>query len=153
MTQPNDERVPTRKKLAHVPPPWVSADAMFFITICCAKRGENQLCHDRVALAIFETLVFRQDRRDWHVHLFLLMPDHCHAIISFPRDREMKKVISVWKEVAAKKAGVRWQRDFFDHRLRSGESYDEKAHYIRMNPVREGLVASPEEWKFAWEPA
>lgn len=34
----------------------------------------------------------------------------------------------------------RWQRDFFDHRLRSIESAAEKAQYIRMNPVRAGLV-------------
>jgi hypothetical protein len=32
-----------------------------------------------------------------------------------------------------------WQKGFFDHVLRSGESYTEKWHYIRDNPVRAGL--------------
>lgn len=101
---------------------------------------------------MFETVEFRATRDDWWVHLLVLMPDHLHALISFPQNREMRKVVSNWKEIAAKKTGVRWQRDFFDHRLRSDESYAEKAHYIRMNPVRKNLVATPSDWPFVWEP-
>ena len=43
---------------------------------------------------------------------------------------------------------IPWQRDFFDHRLRHEESFflKKKATYIRLNPVRAGLVAIPEEW-------
>jgi len=47
--------------------------------------------------------------------------------------------------------GIGWQRDFFDHRLRKNEAYLEKAAYIRMNPVRAGLVASAEDWPYVWE--
>ena len=68
------------------------------------------------------------------------MPDHLHALLSFPHDLRMKSVISKWKEYTAKHVGIHWQRDFFDHRLRSDESFDEKAHYICTNPVRENLV-------------
>ncbi|MFA5058283.1 MAG: hypothetical protein WC485_09235 [Opitutaceae bacterium] len=28
----------------------------------------------------------------------------------------------------------------------------EKWHYIRLNPVRKGLVREPEEWRFVWMP-
>ena len=64
----------------------------------------------------------------------------------------MKKTMGNWKEILAKRTGIHWQRDFFDHRLRSHESYEEKAHYIRQNPVRAGLVNTAAEWKFVWEP-
>ena len=64
----------------------------------------------------------------------------------------MKKVIGNWKEITAKRTGVIWQRDFFDHRLRAEENYEEKAHYIRMNPVRKSLVATPSAWKYVYEP-
>ncbi len=101
---------------------------------------------------IFESVEFRQRRGDWFVHLLLLMPDHLHMLVSFPRDTAMKAVIAGWKEIVAKKEKVRWQRDFFDHRLRAKESFEEKAHYIRMNPVRQGLVAAPQDWRFVWEP-
>ena len=80
------------------------------------------------------------------------MPDHLHALISFPLERDPAKVMANWKEILAKKTGVHWQRDFFDHRLRSGESLQQKAEYIRQNPVRKGLVHSAEDWKFVWEP-
>ena len=142
--------VPQRKSLPHAVPKWVRADAIFFITISCAPRSLNRLCHPDLALALFETIEFRQRRGDWFVHLILLMPDHLHALISFPRDREMQKVISNWKEIVAKKTAVRWQRDFFDHRLRAEESFDEKAHYIRINPVRKGPTPDPHSWPYKW---
>lgn len=85
------------------------------------------------------------------MRLAVLMPDHLHALVSFPESAELKKVVSNWKENLAKRAGITWQRDFFDHRLRGSESLDEKAHYIRMNPVRKGLCASPGQWLYVWE--
>jgi hypothetical protein len=44
-----------------------------------------------------------------------------------------------------------WQRDFFDHVLRSSESYSEKWKYVRDNPVRAGLVSNIDAWKYAGE--
>ena len=55
-----------------------------------------------------------------------------------------------WKEYTAKRLGLHWQRDFFDHRLRTDESFREKADYILMNPVRAGLCKSPGEWPHVW---
>jgi REP element-mobilizing transposase RayT len=149
---PNEPQVPRRKTLPHGVPVWVGNEAVFFVTLCCAERSRNQLCHSDTARAIFESIEFRTKRGDWYVHLALLMPDHLHALISFPRDREMRKVISQWKGIVAKRTGVCWQRDFFDHRLRADESFEEKAHYIRMNPVRVGLAALAAEWTFVWQP-
>jgi REP element-mobilizing transposase RayT len=79
------------------------------------------------------------------------MPDHLHALISFPKDVNSTKTIAGWKEIVAKKSDIRWQRDFFDLRLRSHESHEEKAAYIRNNPVRKGLVSEAADWKFVWE--
>jgi putative transposase len=142
---------PQRKRMPHDIPSWVSDDAIFFITICCAQRGINQLCQEPMASLLFESIEFRQQKGVWYMHLCLLMPDHLHALISFPRDQTMKKAISYWKENTAKSAGVKWQRDYFDHRLRGGESFREKATYIRMNPVRKGLVQRPEDWSYVWD--
>ena len=44
-----------------------------------------------------------------------------------------------------------WQEGFFDHVLRSSESYGEKWEYVRMNPVRAGLCATPEDWPYQGE--
>jgi hypothetical protein len=48
--------------------------------------------------------------------------------------------------------GIEWQRDFFEHRLRSDESWREKANYILANPVRKGLVAEISQWPYVFFP-
>jgi len=153
MSQPKPKPPRERAKLPHDTPAWVREGAIFFVTVCCQVRGVNHLCRRSTAKVLFETVEFRQRRGDWFVHLFLLMPDHVHVLISFPRDRSMRRVVSNWKEIVAKNTGVAWQRDFFDHRLRNDHSYAEKAHYIRMNPVRKGLIVETAQWPFLWEPS
>ena len=37
------------------------------------------------------------------------------------------------------------------HPIRRGESYSAKWEYIRQNPVRAGLCATPDEWFFEGE--
>ena len=76
------------------------------------------------------------------------MPDHLHMLATFGPDASMEKVIRNWKRYTASHVGIRWQRDFFDHRLRSDESFEEKAAYILHNPVRAGLVARIEDWPY-----
>ena len=144
---------PQRKSLPHNLPSWVHPEtAVFFITICCSPRGKDQLCRQEISAGIFESVAFRQLRGDWWVQLLLLMPDHLHALISFPSNMDMTTTISQWKEFLAKKLGIHWQRDFFDHRLRSDESLRDKADYILQNPVRRGLVARTEDWSYVWMP-
>jgi putative transposase len=145
-----EDKHPRRKILPHDRPGWTSEDAIFFITVCCEPNGQNQLCNGNTASKIFDTVEFRQERGEWHIHLFLLMPDHVHGLISFPVDQSMRKVVQDWKESVARRAGVKWQRDFFDHRLRNDENFIEKANYIRMNPVRKGLVDKSENWPYIW---
>lgn len=45
-----------------------------------------------------------------------------------------------------------WQKGFFDHVLRSDESYAEKWLYVRNNPARAGLVANSDDWEYRGEP-
>ena len=42
-----------------------------------------------------------------------------------------------------------WQPEFFDHLLRSEESYTKKWNYVRDNPVREKLVERADDWPFS----
>jgi REP element-mobilizing transposase RayT/cytochrome c553 len=142
---------PQRKKLPHERPLWLrSEDEIFFITVCCEPRGKNQLCNSNIARAIFDSVEFRNQSDLWYARLVCLMPDHLHALISFPYERPMKQIMADWKRFLSKQLKIEWQRDFFDHRLRKEESYREKADYILANPVRAGLVTRPEEWSYFW---
>ena len=145
--------VPWRKKLPHQTPWWVRGGIegeVYFMTICTRPKGVNQLAHDEVWPVIEASVLYQQDMGRWDCALFLAMPDHVHLLAGFDDSGGMSKCISHWKRWIARKLGVAWQRDYFDHRLRSHESAEEKAHYIRMNPVRAGLVARPDDWKYQW---
>lgn len=138
-----------RKMLPHDLPDWLDpSQEAFFITINCLQRQHNQLALPEVWKQLIESIEFRENRGEWKWKLVLAMPDHLHGIVVFPNSFFMKKSIASWKRWLAKENGICWQRDFFDHRLRSAESAVEKANYIWNNPVRAGLVESAEEWPF-----
>ena len=44
-----------------------------------------------------------------------------------------------------------WQKGFFDHVMRSEESYSEKWLYVAENPVRKKLTVRPEAWPYQGE--
>src|ERR1039457_4501420 len=144
--------LPERKTLPHNIPSWVdSRTAIYFITINCTEQGENQLAIPAIADALFETIRHRQDWGIWWPHLALLMPDPMHALLSFPpSDKRIQVIISKWKEWTAKQLSIYWQRDFFEHRLRRGESRRAKADYILQNPVRKELVTCAADWPFVY---
>lgn len=146
--------LPVRKHIPHdIPdsiPPWVACNAIFFITINTLPRGKNQLANEAVFDAVVESIVHRQNIGLMWTKTFLLMPDHLHGLFSFSPEVSMRGVIADWKRFLARRCGVVWQRDFFDHRIRQDESESEKWNYIRMNPVRKGFVANPDAWSFQW---
>ena len=55
-----------------------------------------------------------------------------------------------WKGYLKKTQQIKWQEGFFEHRIRDQDSMEEKEHYLRMNPVRVGLVHHWEEWPYIW---
>jgi hypothetical protein len=76
---------PQRKKLPHERPLWLRPEnEIFFITVCCESRGTNVPCHPGVAREIFNSVEFRNRNSVWYARLVCLMPDHLHALISFP---------------------------------------------------------------------
>jgi len=82
----------------------------------------------------------------WWCRLFLLMPDHLHALFVFPGATGMSRTIKDWKSFHARCSGVSWQDGYFDHRIRSPKELDVKYDYIRQNPVVKGLCVKAEDW-------
>ena len=114
--------------------------------------GKNQLCRADIGTAVIAALAYNHDNLIWHCRLALLMPDHLPAILAFPPAPGMKTVVKNWKKFVAGKHGVNWQRDFFDHRLRTDQELQEKTSYILMNPVRKGLCERAEAWVWIYRP-
>jgi REP element-mobilizing transposase RayT len=144
--------LPVREKLPHTVPQWVAGESWFFITINCVPQGKNQLCQATIGGGVLAAMTHNHNKLVWHCRLCLLMPDHLHAIMAFPREPGMATVLANWKKFVAVKFGVKWQRDFFDHRLRDHHELEEKASYILMNPIRKGLCQRVEDWVWICRP-
>jgi len=135
-----------RKKLPHQIPPWVQQGARHFITINCLKRGEHILTNPPVPAELIEGVKAYEASGKWYVWQMVVMPDHLHLIATFDLQSGIKRTVSAWKRYQARKLGIKWQPDFFEHRLRNDDEAAEKSSYIRMNPVRKGLASNPSEW-------
>ena len=90
---------------------------------------------------------------------YVTMPDHVHFFATPVGDsaRSLSGFLRYWKSTTTKRmraagvAGFAWQREFFDHLLRSNESYRGKWDYVRLNPVRARLVSDPSKWPYQGE--
>ena len=120
---------------------------IYFVTCCCAGRRVVFNLAERVDMAHRELLESRT-RLSWIVGSVVYMPDHVHLFCCPPR-REghlLSRFIGAWRSAVSRRLracgleGPLWQRGFFDHVLRSGESYSEKWEYTRSNPERAGVA-------------
>lgn len=137
-------------RLHHAVPGWVPDGETFHIRI--RAESPDLVQQASLAHALLSSVEHYQASARWRCRLFLLMPDHLHALISFPREPGMSDTIRAWKTYHARAHDIRWQSGYFDHRLRSEDELSAKAHYIRQNPVVKGLRATPEAWPWTWEP-
>jgi putative transposase len=126
--------------------------AVYFVTICCQPRGLNQLCREEPARIVFDTAKIYHEKMRWHLLLMLLMPDHLHALVSIDARDSLAETFRSYKRITAKLAQITWQRNFFDHRIRHAESLQEKAAYIRQNPIRGGLTNCEDNWPYILTP-
>jgi putative transposase len=142
---------------------WVDSPIYFVTT--CTKHRRQLLARSEVAGVLIEEWRAARDRHGWAVGRYVIMPDHVHFFCRPEYDaKTLPMFIGSWKRWTSRKIhgleGPRsattatiplWQGEFFDHILRSDESYSEKWTYVFGNPVRAGLVSSAEEWEYAGE--
>jgi len=83
----------------------------------------------------------------------MLMPDHLHMLVMFPREEGISRVVHDWKSWHARQHAVIWQDGYFDHRIRSDRQHEFKARYIRQNPVVKQLCIHAVDWAWFCEPA
>ena len=128
-------------------------EPVFYITCCTRNRRPiRALAAAHNALARYGE---RARQRNIAVGRYVLMPDHLHLFVKGDSDFMLSTWVGGLKRAIAVevrcRSGELWQPGFFDHVLRSDESYDGKWNYVRENPVRAGLVSSADEWPYQGE--
>jgi putative transposase len=121
-------------------------------TTVCTKARRRCLANQRVHAALQRAWL---RCAAWQVGPYIVMPDHLHL---FATPSEIYLDFDRW--IARWKAHVRyqlrlscrlWQSGSFHHRIRSFESAEAKREYMLNNPVRAGLVSTPEDWPYRGE--
>ena len=125
---------------------------IYFITACSVDRRPILDCepvHNGL-----RTFCLNSPQHGARVGRYVLMPDHLHLFESVD-EISLSNWVKSLKNTLSKTLrslgcdAPHWQKSFFDHLLRSGESYSQKWDYVRENPVRAGLVETAEDWLFA----
>jgi len=79
------------------------------------------------------------------------MPDHVHLLSRLEGGLALDRVVAKWPALARRAvAGLDWQANFFEHRLRSEEQPEPYAWYIFMNPYDAGLIGCDLPWLGWW---
>ena len=137
-----------------LPHPYYLGLRNYFLTMCVADR-RKLFTTARLVEVLVSTLLDQFCRAQLSIVAYCFMPDHCHILAgSLSQTCDLSRAVRSFKGVSATHAremGVRklWQRDYYDHILRSDESVNYVAAYIFANPVRAGLVKNPRDWPFS----
>lgn len=153
---PIGERLTTsRRNLPH----WQRGGSTYFVTFRVA-RGELSESEREIVL---ESCQFIHGKRAW-VSIAVVMPDHVHLLLKPMRlpDGGWLSLSSILHSVKSFTAhriqklrgdhGALWQGESYDRIVRDADEYDEKFEYIRLNPVRRGLVEDSRDYRFLWAP-
>ncbi len=109
----------------------------------------------RAARIVEEALLFFQGNR-YSLHAWCVMPDHVHALVTPFSQCSLDEVVHSWKSYTSNeinkclhRSGPLWERESFDHMVRSLEAFDRFRSYIELNPVVAGLCAHPSDWHYS----
>ncbi len=133
-----------------------STTPLYFLTLCTHQR--RTLLANRTAHECFDKFCCLASDRGYFVGRYVLMPDHIHF---FARMIAGSPSLSLWLKALKNTLSKNWrtegiasphrQKGFFDHVMRSADSYAQKWDYAAANPVRAGLTAATEDWPFHGE--
>jgi len=126
---------------------------LYFLTLCTFQRKPILAQYD--AYSAFAHFSHEATAHGAFVGRYVLMPDHLHLFVTFtPESGSLSIWVKSLKNALSKSwrsngiPAPHWQKGFFDHIMRSADSYAEKWDYVAANPVRAGLARTPEAWAY-----
>ena len=134
----------------------LSSRRTFFATTK-TSGGRTLLQSERNALLFIDVLRSYMAARKFRLHDFVVMPNHVHLLLTVGGDMTIEKAMQFIKggfSYRLKKeygySGEVWQRGFSEVRVENRESFLRHQEYIAENPVKAGLVDSPEEFPYSY---
>jgi putative transposase len=132
------------------------ATRTFFATTR-THSGRRLFQSDRNANLMIEVLRSCMAQHELRLDDFVVMPDHVHPLITVDGQMTIEKAMQLIKgrfSYRLKKElgylGEVWQRGFSEVSVYEESSLNAHRTYIAQNPVRAGLVSSPEEYPYCF---
>jgi len=126
----------------------------FFVSTSTAQRRPILQTH-RMATLLIDVIRSYTLAEKFKVHEFVVMRNHVHLLITIDGAMTIEKAMQLIKGGFSfrgkKELGFRgeiWQRGFSDVRVTDEESFREHQQYIFDNPVKAGMVSSPEQYPY-----
>jgi putative transposase len=126
-------------------------DRTFFVTSVTAQR-RTVFQRDPACDLLVDVLQHYRRQGKYLLHDFVFMPDHIHILITPAPEISLEKAVQFIKggfSFRLKSKISVWQPSFTNHRIRDSEDFDRHREYIRMNPVRAGLVGKVEDYPYS----
>ncbi len=135
-----------------------------FLTFSCYRRRPYLAAV--AAMELFEDALERvRLRYRFVVAGYVVMPEHVHLLVNEPQRALLSRAIQALKLSVAVRGRERpfWQAHYYDFNVSSHAKFVEKLRYMHRNPgsparelcalgwkpVRRGLVAKPEDWRWS----
>jgi putative transposase len=132
----------------------VVSDRYFFVT-CNLLRARGHLGEEDFEI-LARVLAARRHEHGFLLTAWVFLPDHWHAILGPRHPLDISRVMEAVKVSSTRQINTRrretgrlWQGRFFDRTLRRVKEYHETVDYIHWNPVRRGLAAKPQDWRWS----
>jgi putative transposase len=148
--------LPKRKQMHLTNYDYSVSDAPYFLTLCTHEK-QAYFQKPQAAQCIADEINYRANTaQEILVFAYCIMPDHLHLLLQF--NERYGKTLQNWV-TAFKRHTTRllnqleniaplWQRNFYDHVVRTDESMKGIAEYIVHNPVRKNMVGDWQEYRF-----
>jgi len=123
----------------------------YLVTAVTAQR--RRLFQVTATAELFEwTIIDYRSQGRFLLHAFVIMPDHFLALITPAPDVSLEKAMQFIKggfSFRLKSKFDVWMRSFNESQIMSEEKFMSCVRYIEENPVRRGLVSTPQAYPFS----
>lgn len=145
----------TRRNLPHLQEP----GQVYFITWRCRQE---EILFSEERLLVLDSLRYWEGLK-WSIIAAVIMPDHVHVLVRcLPHPAggmyNLGEILHSVKSFSAHqimkrrgKTGKLWLDERYDRIVRDEAEFVEKWSYIRNNPVKAGLAATPEDYPWLYE--
>jgi putative transposase len=120
------------------------------ITFSCVRH--RPILGTAEARDVFLALLERtRELYEMRVYGYVVMPTHVHMLVGEPEEKPLSIAMQVLKRRFSKTRPEEfvWERRYYDFNVRSEDKRMEKMVYMHKNPVRDGLVDEPDQWRWS----